>query len=160
MNRDIVFETPEITLQFSSVNGSVVSAKRGGHDLVLPAGEPFYLQLLKDNGDQILLKGSDFAGFSAKNGVFQRADRFELPVGIGRSDRLRDFLRPFLDLIRNAEKAGGGLCRHPRSAHGGGKDSVDPRIKHSLADRFCLQNSALGQRIGGIIGVSVPNDVK
>ena len=71
MNRDIVFETPEITLQFSSVNGSVVSAKRGGRDLVLPAGEPFYLQLLKDNGDQILLKGSDFAGFTAENGVFR-----------------------------------------------------------------------------------------
>ena len=79
MNNYIVFEISEISLLFSRINGSVVSAKRGGYDLVLPAEEPFYLQLLKENGDQVLLKGSDFASCRYSGNVFSYSDCAEYP---------------------------------------------------------------------------------
>ena len=71
MNKNFIFETQEITLELSHVNGSVLSAKRNGYELILPAAEPFFLQLLKENGDQILLKGSDFATFEKEGNVFR-----------------------------------------------------------------------------------------
>ena len=60
MNKNIIFKTSEITLELSHTTGTIVSAKRNGYELILPAKEPFFLQLLKENGDQALLKGSDF----------------------------------------------------------------------------------------------------
>ena len=61
--KDIVFETSAISLRLSGKTGAVLSAKHKGYELVLPAAEPFSLQLLQKSGDQLLLKGSDFAKF-------------------------------------------------------------------------------------------------
>lgn len=77
--KDIVFETSAISLRLSGKTGAVLSAKHKGYELVLPAAEPFSLQLLQKSGDQLLLKGSDFAKFEISGSTLRYTECAKVP---------------------------------------------------------------------------------
>ena len=74
MNRNFTLETPDLKLVLNEETGCIVSAQRKGHELVLPAQEPFLLKLLDRNGDGTLLKGSDFKRCEKNAAGFRYSD--------------------------------------------------------------------------------------